>query len=159
MKLVLLTAALVGDVAAFGSFLAAYPNPNPTKFMSKDALREAVEKFNTDKASAEKTHGLIADWDVSYISNMRTLFSSFETFDANISNWDTSSVTDMTQMFRVRSARALRPPQPPVLNPTLKRAARAAAASHALPPPDPYLAPHRLPSLRLGRARRCSTSR
>ena len=55
--------------------------------------------------------------------------------------------------------RVPRGPQPPVLNPTLKRTARAAAASHALPPPDPHLTSHRLPSLRLGRKRRRATSR
>ena len=65
--------------------------------------------------------------------------------------FDTSSVTTMDSMFYVRSARAPRSPLPSVLNPTLKRAARAAAASHALPPPDPHLAPHRLPSLQRGR--------
>ena len=79
-------------------------------------------------------------------------FNQALTFD------DTSKVTDMSYMFQVRSARAPWLQHSPVLNPTLKRAARAFAASYALPPPEPHLAAQRLPSLRLGSARRSSTS-
>ena len=129
----------------------------PCQFTSKDQLKAALKEFNENQILAEATHGRIADWDVKCISDMSFLFSprdfrrpgqeSFKTFDANISYWDTSGVTDMSYMFSVRSARAPWTQQPPVLVPTLKRAARAAAASHALPPPDPHLSPHHCPSL------------
>ena len=160
---------LVAGVESFGSVPAkgtgapppAAPPPAappPTGFTSKVDLKTAVMEFIEDQTSAENTHGFIADWNVSRVSDMSKLFYGMNKFDANITKWDTSSVTDMYRMFDVRSARAPLPPQPPVLNPTLKRAARAAAASHALPPPNPHLAPHRLPSFRLGRAQRRSTS-
>ena len=50
------------------------------------------------------THGLIADWDVSCISDMSYLFAKLNTFNAKLSNWDTSRVTDMSGMFKVRAA-------------------------------------------------------
>ena len=71
--------------------------------------------------------------------------------------FDTSSVTDMRDMFRVRS-----PPWPapnlhssPPLNAACPVVARRPPASRA----GPQLAPHRMPSFRLGSARRRSTSR
>eukprot|EP00964_Phaeocystis_antarctica_P108859 scaffold73351_cov48-Phaeocystis_antarctica.AAC.4 len=63
----------------------------------------------------------------------------------------------MRDMFNVRSARVLAPSLQSGLFP------RACRLRHRHPTPsrfpDPHLAPHRMPSFRLGRARRRSTSR
>ena len=78
-------------------------------FMSTAALKTAVQAYNTDPAAATAAYGLIANWDVSAITDMSGLFDHLDNFDADISNWKTSSVTTMQGMFSVRSARALRP--------------------------------------------------
>ena len=72
-------------------------------------------------------------------------------------SFDTSSVTTMYNMFGVRSARALGPQ-------ALRRAFSVHAACvppppQALLPPGSHLAPHRMPSLRLGSPPQRSTSR
>eukprot|EP00964_Phaeocystis_antarctica_P068808 scaffold41714_cov51-Phaeocystis_antarctica.AAC.2 len=59
-------------------------------------------------------------------------------------SFDTSSVTTMTYMFRVRSSPC--PARQSAVEPSLPH---SAAASR---PPGPHLAPHHMPSLRLGRA-------
>jgi surface protein len=73
-------------------------------------------------------------------------------------SFDTSKVTDMNSMFNVRSERAL---TPQALSQAFPVHTACAAAAHALPPPGPHLAPHRMcmcPSLRLGSTRTPSTS-
>ena len=47
------------------------------------------------KEIATKTYGPIENWDVSEVTNMRSLFRSKETFDSDLSRWDVSSVTNM----------------------------------------------------------------
>ena len=63
-------------------------------------------------------------------------------------SFDTSSVTTMKNMFDVRSARV------PWAQPSQSSLPRAChlrhRRPHALPPPGPNLAPHRMPSFRLG---------
>ena len=70
-------------------------------------------------------------------------------------SFDTSSVTNMGGMFRVRST--------PCLTPNLQSSpplhAACATVARRLPPPGPHLAPHRMPSFRLGSTRTPSTSR
>ena len=95
----------------------APPSPSPplspslqaTTFTSTASLKTAVQAYNTDPTAAIATNGPIADWDVSAITDMGSLFYQLKNFNADISNWDTSSVTTMKQMFYVRSARALAP--------------------------------------------------
>ena len=41
----------------------------------------------------------MADWDVSLVTSMHSLFASTRLFNADISGWDVSSVTDMNSMF------------------------------------------------------------
>eukprot|EP00964_Phaeocystis_antarctica_P100008 scaffold65740_cov36-Phaeocystis_antarctica.AAC.1 len=65
--------------------------------------------FNSNQASAVATHGPIAYWGVSSITDMAELFNGMTNFNADISGWSTSSVTTMYRMFRVRSARASKP--------------------------------------------------
>ena len=119
----------------------------------------AVQAYNADPTAAITTYGLIAEWDVSAITDMSYLFYNFENFNADISKWDTSKVTDMFQMFMVRSARALAPT-------ALSQARSVHMPLASPPPPTPSRRPravHRftrcIPPVRLGRARRPSTSR
>ena len=73
-------------------------------FTSKAYLKTAVVAFNANAASAIATYGPIADWCVSAITDMSSLFYHLKNFNADISNWDTSGVTDMGQMFAFASA-------------------------------------------------------
>jgi len=57
-------------------------------------------------------------------------------------SFDTSKVTNMASMFRVRSARALVPNS---LESGLPPCMPLTPPPHALPPPGPRLAPHRMP--------------
>ena len=82
---------------------------------------KAVQEFNDDQTAATVKYGPIADWDVSAITDMSSLFwgsklvyvgsgghyapvENMRKFNAVISNWDTSSVTTMAFMFHVRSS-------------------------------------------------------
>ena len=71
-------------------------------FTTKDELKTAAVEYNADVTAAELKYGAIADWDVSGITDMSSLFNSLRNFNADISSWDTSSVTDMSYMFFVR---------------------------------------------------------
>jgi len=85
---------------------------NSGTFTTKAELQLAVKAYNGDPVSANNVYGLIADWDVSMITDMSWLFNNLNNFNANISSWDTSKVTTMYAMFYVRSARALAPNKP-----------------------------------------------
>ena len=41
----------------------------------------------------------ISSWDVSYVTNMQSMFSGADDFNQDISSWDVSNVRDMTSMF------------------------------------------------------------
>ena len=43
--------------------------------------------------------GLIGTWDVSQVTNMKSLFEGKSNFNEDISNWNVSNVTDMQSMF------------------------------------------------------------
>jgi len=78
------------------------PSPSPPApyiFMTKASLRTAVQEYNTNPTAAIVMYGPVADWDVSGITDMSSLFSGLQNFNADISNWDTSSVTTMHGMF------------------------------------------------------------
>ena len=83
------------------------PSSPPTfAFTDKASLRAAAEAYDADAATATATYGPIADWDVSAVTDMSSLFQNLAQFNADISSWDTSGVTTMYHMFYVRSARA-----------------------------------------------------
>jgi surface protein len=69
-------------------------------------LREAVDDYiagggngNYVEGSNYAGCGLIGTWDVSAVTDMKSLFDTKKNFDEDISNWDTSSVTNMKYMF------------------------------------------------------------
>jgi surface protein len=66
-------------------------------------LPDAVELWITDQGGATERYGDINTWDVSEVTNMRSLFNKDNTsleFNTKISAWDVSKVTDMEDMFR-----------------------------------------------------------
>eukprot|EP00964_Phaeocystis_antarctica_P026661 scaffold15022_cov48-Phaeocystis_antarctica.AAC.2 len=75
------------------------PGTCPATFTSTASLKTAVQAYNVDPAVATAKYGLIADWDVSAITDMHGLFNAYpnklQNFNADISKWDTSSVTSM----------------------------------------------------------------
>ena len=115
------------------------PSPPPYKFTSKDSLKEAVQAFNANPASAEKKYGPIADWDVSNVSDMSHLFDNLEDFNEHISNWITSGVTTMERMFYVRFTRVPLAPST-ALGPSPARCLRRCLPVF-LPTPGLHLAP------------------
>jgi hypothetical protein len=135
------------------------PGTCPATFTTKASLQTAVQAFNANPTAATATYGPIADWDVSAITDMSSLFeddnddSSYDElkgFSADISGWDTSSVTDMSYMFYVRSARAL---GPQALSRTFPVHASCVPPPNPTgpPPPGSHLSPpasHDLPSTR-----------
>ncbi|CAL6392117.1 unnamed protein product [Bathycoccus prasinos] len=46
-----------------------------------------------------KSFGIMSDWDVSRVTNMKNAFRDRSCFNANITKWDTSQVTSMREMF------------------------------------------------------------
>jgi surface protein len=81
-------------------------------FTTKAELKTAAAEYNADVTAAELQYGAIADWDVSAIADMNSLFYGLIYFNADISSWDTTSVTDMRSMFLVRFRLRLLPPLP-----------------------------------------------
>ena len=98
------TALLLMLASWLGGCDAAWPPPPPPQpftFTSTASLKVAVQAYNVDPAAATATYGLIADWDVSAVSDMSYLFQNLGDFNANISSWNTSGVTTMDSMFKV----------------------------------------------------------
>ena len=123
------------------------PGTCPATFTDKASLKTAVQAYNTDPAAATAEYGLIADWDVSAIPDMSSLFGNLKDFNADISSWDTSKVTTMRQMFYVRSSPCL---EPPICSRALPCASCVRRGCPPPPAPCPapclYLFPHRMPS-------------
>ena len=89
--------------------LASWLGGCDAAWQSKAFLKVAVQAYNVDPAAATATYGLIADWDVSGITDMRGLFKDLTDFNAELSNWNTAGVTNMGYMFYVRSSPCLAP--------------------------------------------------
>ena len=49
-------------------------------------------------------HGSIGDWDVSAVTDIRSMFSEASAFNQDLSKWDVSAVTAMGFMFNFASA-------------------------------------------------------
>ena len=63
-----------------------------------NAINECIELSPEDDCS-DGPHGPIHEWDVSSITDMRSMFSSAISFNSDISKWNVSNVTDMRSMF------------------------------------------------------------
>merc|ERR1712072_857250 len=79
--------------------LKSKPCSPPGRQFSTASLKAAV-----NKCSKENVWGTgdcdVSNWDVSKVTNMRTMFSRSYKFNQDISNWDTSAVKDMGAMFK-----------------------------------------------------------
>jgi len=69
------------------------PGTCPATFTTTAALKTAVQAYNANPTAATATYGLIADWDVSGITDMGGLFKDLKDFNADVSNWDTSALS------------------------------------------------------------------
>ena len=68
-------------------------------------LQDAVDDWLASEALAESRYGPIRDWDVSSITTMSHLFDTRRNpnashFNADLSRWNVSQVTDMRSLFR-----------------------------------------------------------
>jgi surface protein len=66
-------------------------------------IREARDAWFDDKDAATAKYGPIAYWNTAYVTDMESLFDSWEvdsaSFNEDLSRWDTSRVTTMVYMF------------------------------------------------------------
>merc|ERR1712205_278515 len=62
-------------------------------------LRMAVKRWCEDRAVALAKYGPMAEWDVSEVTDMESLFSHKYDFNEPIGAWDTGKVTNMKAMF------------------------------------------------------------
>jgi hypothetical protein len=62
-------------------------------------LRTAVELWCVWEERARAIYGDISNWDVSRVTDMRSLFVAKQYFNNNINHWDVSNVEDMSLMF------------------------------------------------------------
>lgn len=67
---------------------------------TNETLREAVNCWFSDRASAILQYGQMSSWDVSQVTDMSNLFIDKSRFNENISRWNVSNVTNMSGMFR-----------------------------------------------------------
>jgi len=63
------------------------------------AVYECLLTNPIDGLCTNSLHGIMPDWDVSNVTDMKDLFSSSGNFNADISSWDVSNVTDMKNLF------------------------------------------------------------
>ena len=72
--------------------------------LSNESIREAVRLWRLDQAQATEKYNHINKWNTSQVTDMRTLFYHYKTFNENISEWDVSNVTNMSYMFSSSSS-------------------------------------------------------
>ena len=103
----------IGNVSYLGgmfdyayAFNAKFQNNNSDEMdifidrLYDDTIRTAVNLwFGDNRYEAIRTYGDISRWNVSKVTNMRSLFKDRINFNENISRWNVSNVTDMGDMF------------------------------------------------------------
>ena len=72
--------------------------------ITKEELQTAVDLWVDDSVSALETYDEINNWNVSFITDMSSLFYEKASFNNYINNWDVSNVTNMHRMFRGASS-------------------------------------------------------
>ena len=71
-----------------------------SKYQRSDTdIKQAVNEWCEDPATAEVKYGQISKWNTSMVTNMKDLFEGKSDFDDDISKWNVSSVTNMEGMF------------------------------------------------------------
>ena len=88
------TAVCVTDASSNSVFA---PNGRPEL---KAAVDACVLADPTGQSTGEACKGGMASWDVSLVTDMRSMFDGFVAFNADIGGWDVSAVTDMDSMFK-----------------------------------------------------------
>ena len=96
-----------GDDPAAGDTGCAFPDRTALKAavdscLAVDPTGVACCSHGADCGAAGPVE--MADWDVSQVTDMSSLFYNKGSFNADISRWDTSSVTTMYTMFRSAGA-------------------------------------------------------
>ena len=112
--------------------------------------RAAVKELDSNARAAIRKYGPIADWCVSRVTDMSSLFRGMGDFNADISSWDTSRVTTMRYMFQARPSPA--PCMPRAHRGRPRRLSQHTSRPAARPVPSALLAI-------LGSSRRPSISR
>jgi len=74
--------------------------PNFLHRHDNESIRDAVDKFFSDREMAEATYGPIKCWNVVDVTDMSYLFSFQSSFDEDLSCWNVGNVEDMTWMFK-----------------------------------------------------------
>ena len=83
-----------GDCSADASI---YCGDCDTSTDTSTGLRKVIFDWSnpTSRSSVAAKHGLIEDWDLSEVTNLKCIFYNLNDFNADISKWDTSAVTTM----------------------------------------------------------------
>ena len=72
--------------------------------ITNDNIREAVELWCADQSACIELFGHIKHWDVSAVTDMRSLFWDKRNFNQDVSQWNVGNVTNMNYMFSNASA-------------------------------------------------------
>ena len=136
---------------AYAACVAATQRPHASRAAP---LPASHARLSTRQAASAVNQPL--SFNTSSVTNMSSMFHGASAFNQPLS-FDTSKVTTMSYMFYVRSARALAPSLQ--LVPLRARRLRRRRSTPSRLLARTHLALHRMPSLRLGRARRHSISR
>ena len=92
----LLLLLLIAPVLGFGQTPILDANFN-------QAIQTCLSTNPIDGMCSDSEYGVMPDWDVSSVSNMRDAFYNRNDFNADISSWDVSNVGDMSRMFAYTS--------------------------------------------------------
>jgi hypothetical protein len=82
-------------------FQNGYSNPRNIFIqpLNNETIRTAVNLWFDNRNEAIRQYGDISRWNVSKVTNMRSLFKDRINFNENISRWNVSNVKDMEGMF------------------------------------------------------------